>query len=85
MVDLSKCKPGDKLISSQGTILEYVSPTPWGSYTYLDHVVKYVQDKDGTEYSRENYGTRTNDGYVFAKHRIPATDDDIVQIIPCII
>ena len=28
----------------------------------------------------ENYGSRTNDGFVFAKNRIPETDHDIVEI-----
>jgi hypothetical protein len=36
-------------------------------YTYLDHVVKYVVDKDNETFDFENYGTRTNDGFVFAK------------------
>lgn len=80
-IDLSSCKFGDLLISSQGAVLEYVHPTPWKGYSYLDHVVKYVLDKDGNGMGSENYGTRTNDGFVFAKNRIPETDHDIIQII----
>ena len=77
MVDLSTCKKGDMLISSHGAILEYISPTPWGSYKYLDHVVKYPSD----EFGDENYGTRTNDGFVYAKNRKPEIDHDIVEIV----
>jgi hypothetical protein len=80
MVDLNKCKKGDVLISSQGAILEYVSPTPWEHYNYLDHVVRYVKDKDGNSFGENNYGTRTNDGFVYIKKRIPEIDHDIVEI-----
>lgn len=81
MVDLSNCEKGDILISSHGAKLEYVCPTPWKHYTYLDHVVRYVEDENGKKFSADNYGTRTNDGFVFAQNRIPETDHDIVQII----
>jgi len=81
MINLNNCKKGDKLISSQGSELEYVSKTPWKHYTYLDHVVRYVKDKEGKKEPRGNYGTRTNDGYVFAINRIPQTDHDIIKII----
>lgn len=80
-IDLSKCKKGDILISSQGATLEYISPTPFLGYTYLDHVVRYVKDKDGNSMGDSNYGTRTNDGYVFARNRKPETDHDIIEII----
>jgi hypothetical protein len=76
-INLNDCDPGDILISSQGLKLEYVSKTPWKHYSYLDHVVKYLKD----EFGDESYGTRTNDGFVFAKNRIPETDNDIVEII----
>lgn len=81
MIDLRNCKPGDLLLTSQGSLLEYVAPTPWKQYTYLDHVVKYIKDKDGKEFSENNYGTRTHDGFVFAKYRRPETDHDIVEIL----
>ena len=80
-IDLSKCEKGDMLISSQGAKLEYISPTPWKYYNYLDHVVKYIEDENGVKYKDDNYGTRTNDGFVFLKNRIPETDHDIVKII----
>ncbi len=80
-INLNKCKAGDTLISSQGATLEYVAPTPWKYFTYLDHVVKYVKDKDGKPFDKEEYGTRTNDGFVFAKNRQPENDHDIVKII----
>ena len=80
-VDLRTCKKGDILISSQGTILEYICPTPFGNYTYLDHVVRYIKNKDGISMGNDNYGTRTHDGFVFAKNRIPETDEDIVEIL----
>lgn len=80
-VDLRTCKNGDVLISSQGAKLEYVAPTPWKQYTYLDHVVRYLEDKDGNSMGKDNYGTRTHDGFVFAKNRIAETDHDIVEII----
>jgi hypothetical protein len=80
-IDLNTCKQGDILISSHGAKLEYVAPTPYKYFTYLDHVVKYVEDKDGNSFGDDCYGTRTNDGFVFAKKRIPETDHDIVEII----
>ena len=49
-------------------------------FIYLDHVVRYIEDKDGNPMGDECYGTRTNDGFVFLK-KIPETDDDIVKII----
>lgn len=80
-IDLRNCKKGDILISSHGTKLEYVSPTPWEYLAYLDHVVKYIEDKDGNKFDDNSYGTRTHDGFVFAKSRMPS-DEDIVEIIP---
>ena len=80
-VDLSQCKEGDILISRHGAKLEYVSPTPWGFFTYLDHVVRYVEDAEGNKYGDGIYGTRTNDGFVFQNNRNPETDHDIVKIL----
>ena len=82
IIDLRNCKEGDILISSHGAKLEYIAPTPWKHLTYLDHVVKYLKDKDGKSMGKDNYGTRTHDGFVFSKNRIPETDHDIVEIIP---
>lgn len=80
-IDLRNCKKGDILISSQGSTLEYVSPTPWKHYTYLDHVVKYIEDKDGNSMGEENYGTRTHDGFTYANNRMPETDHDIIEVL----
>lgn len=79
-IDLRKCKEGDILISSHGAKLKYISPTPWRGYSYLDHVVQYIEDKDGNYYGNNCYGTRTHDGFVFKKNRIPEYDHDIVEI-----
>lgn len=80
-IDLSTCKPGDILISSQGAKLEYVAPTPYEFYTYLDHVVKYIEDANGKPFPGQPLGTRTNDGFVFRKNRDPKFDHDIIKII----
>ena len=80
-VDLSKCKKGDILISSNGAKLEYITPTPWKHYTYLDHVVRYIEDVNGKSFGDENYGTRTNDGLTYTKNRKPETDHDIVAVL----
>ena len=71
-VDLRNCKEGDILISALGMKLKYVRPTT--ETEYLDHVVEYLDDNLGN-------GTRTHDGYVFAKNRKPETDHDIVEIV----
>ena len=69
-VDLSKCKEGQKLLSSHGLILEYVGVLPEDDY--YDHQIKYP---DGS------LGTRANDGHVFRKRRMPETDHDIIKIL----
>jgi hypothetical protein len=79
-INLNQCQKGDILISRNGTVLQYTSPTPYKNYTYLDHVVKYIKDRNGNSFNN-NYGTRTNDGYVFAKKRMPQHDEDIKYII----
>jgi len=80
-IDLRNCKKGDILISTHGAKLEYISPTPWKQYTYLDHVVRYIEDINGTPFTKNNYGTRTHDGFVFRNKRIPEFDHDIAKII----
>lgn len=80
-VDLRTCKKGDILISSLGATLEYICPTPWKYITYLDHVVRYIKDKDGKSFGKECYGTRTHDGFAYLKRRNPKIDHDIVEII----
>ena len=76
-VNLNTCEKGDLLITSKGLVLEYVSKTPWKHYTYLDHVVKYPKG----DFGEDNYGTRTNDGYVFKNNRVPETDQDVIKVI----
>lgn len=78
-VDLRTCKSGDILLSALGGILEYVRPTD--THEYLDHYVKYLHLPDSSVSMNNNFGTRTHDGFVFKKKRIPETDHDIVKII----
>jgi hypothetical protein len=52
-----------------------------GHYKYLDHVVRYIEDADGKSFGDDNYGTRTNDGFVYVKKRKPDVDHDIVVVI----
>lgn len=72
-VDLRTCKKGDILISALGAKLKYLKPTKNDNDNY-DHLVEYLDSDSGN-------GTRTHDGYVFRKNRIPKTDHDIVEII----
>lgn len=72
-VDLRECEPGDILISALGAKLRYVKALPEDNY--YDHEVEYVDPYRG------GHGSRTHDGYVFRKNRIPETDHDIVEII----
>ena len=72
-VDLRTCKAGDKLVSCNGMILTYVSPTPEGHY--YDHFVQYPNGSQGA---------RIHDGHVMRNEskRLPS-DEDIVEIFPC--
>jgi hypothetical protein len=72
MIDLSMCKPGQKLKSKHGMILTYVRPlNPANDY---NHEIMYPN---------KSIGTRTNDGFVYMNpnKRIPE-DEDIVEILP---
>lgn len=69
-IDLSKCKKGQKLLSSHGVILTYVAPLP--DNNYYDHIV---------EYPNGAVGSRTNDGFVYRNNRKPEIDEDIVKIL----
>lgn len=80
-IDLSTCDRGDILISTHGAVLKYIGPTPIKHFNYLDHVVKYYKRSDGSYYPPKCYGTRTNDGFVFKKNRLPEEDHDIQKII----
>ena len=70
MVDLNKCKCGDKLLTRNGTILIYVAKLP--QECYYDHLVTYPNGSGGT---------RMSDGYVFknASQRYD-TDEDVILI-----
>ena len=70
MMDLNKCKRGDKLLTSQGLILTYVVKLP--KEHYYDHAVKYP---DGA------IGGRTDDGHVYRGMRLPSVDQDIIKIL----
>lgn len=70
MVDLRKCKPGDKLKSRHGVILTYIGPCPKDDY--MDHEVRYPNG---------SRGTRTHAGFVFRRSRRPE-DQNIAEIIP---
>jgi hypothetical protein len=74
MVDLRNCKPGDKLISKHGLVLEYVRPLPEDGY--MDHEVRYP---DEAPY-KGSIGTRTHEGYVMRRKRLEE-DHDIVRIV----
>lgn len=71
MVDLRKCKPGDKLKSKHGLILTYIQRLPEDAY--YDHEVAYP---DGSR------GARTHTGYVYRNidKRLPE-DHDIIEIL----
>lgn len=81
IIDLSTCEEGDILISKSGAKLKYLGPTPMKGLDYLDHVVQYMEEPDGTPFDEECLGTRTNDGFVYRHRRLPEVDHDIVKII----
>ena len=69
MFDMNQCKPGDKLISVHGMILEYVGHD--GSCHY-PHIVKYPNGSTGS---------RCDDGFVFYNKRLPE-DENIIGFAP---
>lgn len=81
-IDLRDCSKGDILISSLGGKLKYIEPLPEDHY--YDHLVEYIEafgGESGDKIPVGSQGTRTHDGYVFRKNRIPETDHDIVKIV----
>lgn len=70
-VDLRQCKPGDKLLTKQGTIMEYVGPNKTYFRKEYPHRVKYPNGA---------FGSRTDDGITFRFDRRPE-DEDIVEIL----
>lgn len=71
IVDLNKCKPGDRLLTKHGTILLYVDKLP--KENYYDHLIQYPNG---------SFGTRINDGHVFKNpSKRLDIDEDIVEIL----
>jgi hypothetical protein len=68
LVDLRKCKPGDKLLSVNGMVLTYIGRL---ENQYMDHMIQYPNG---------SYGSRTHDGFVFRKNHQPE-DHDIIMIL----
>ena len=69
-IDLSKCVAGQRLISTHGEIMTYVSSLGV-EYGYEHRIM----------YSNGSLGTRTNDGFVYKKNRLPG-DHDVAKILP---
>lgn len=78
IIDLSKCKTGDILLTSQKSILRYLRPTIGNEY--LDHVVEYVFTPSSERYLKDYIGTRTNCGLTY-KNKTMNTAHDIIEII----
>jgi hypothetical protein len=68
-VDMSICKPGQKLRSKHGMILEFVEYDPTRPYPYI------------VKYPNKSIGTRTVEGWAFVKSW-QLEDHDIVEILP---
>jgi hypothetical protein len=66
MFDMNKCSKGDKLLSTHGTVLEYVGID--GRQSPYRHVVKYPNGA---------LGSRTDSGEVFIKNKMEI-DEDII-------
>jgi hypothetical protein len=67
-VDLRGCKPGDKLLTKHGMILTYVGLQSDPTYPHE------------VEYPMGGNGSRTNDGFAFAKIRL-ASDQDVIKVL----
>ena len=68
-LDLNQCKPGQKLKSVHGMILTYITK---GNDLDFPHIVSYPN---------KSTGSRTDDGQVFRKSKMPE-DHDIAEILP---
>ena len=72
MIDLNNCKPGDKLLTKHGTLLEYVCKLN-PEVDYYDHRIKYPNG---------SFGTRVNSGHVMKNvNKRLETDEDIIKIL----
>lgn len=69
-VDLTKCKKGDVLISTQGNVLFYKDHEP---ELLFPHIIEFLDPKLGE-------GSRSDDGQVFMNNKLP-TDDDVFLVI----
>ena len=80
MIDLRDCERGDILISKHGAILVYMGLTK--PTDYLDHWVEYIWTPPRASENPQTLGSgsRTHDGYVFKKNRLPE-DHDIVSVV----
>lgn len=67
-INLNNCKPGQKLKSKHGMILTYVKKDDDLNFPH------WVQYPNGS------MGSRTDDGQVFMKNKLPE-DHDIVEIL----
>lgn len=68
-VDMDRCKNGTKMLTNKGRIAIYIRKTA----DDFPHSIKFEDDS--------SYGTRTNEGWVYAKTPLPG-DEDIVYIFP---
>lgn len=71
-IDLRNCRPGDKLLTRQNKVVEYVGPLP--ETHYYDHEVRYANG---------SIGTRCHDGFTYRNEdkRMPE-DEDIIEVLP---
>ena len=70
-VDLRTCRHGDKLLSSLGETLTYMRLSESCTKDRFPHEVMYANG---------SFGTRTHDGFVFTKNRMPYYDHDIIAV-----
>lgn len=68
-VDMPKCVPGQKLLTSKGGIVKYIEHQP--EYPYPHKI----------EYQNGSFGGRTDEGWMYRTAPLP-TDHDIVYIFP---
>jgi hypothetical protein len=69
MINLKTCRPGDKLVLSNGQIVKYIGPI---CNEKLNHIIEYP---DGSQ------GTRTDEGYWDQEQKYTPHQLDVVRII----
>lgn len=85
MINLDKCKPGDKLrVRRSKELIEWEKSN---NVKPVSDIVEFVGKNERSnyyeyeiKYSNGSPGTRTVDGYVFIENRLP-TDMDVIEII----